>query len=99
MKLYTLNVGNVLKVTMMMFKFSFLELLNNIDPDFENLYYLLHLNTSESNEESSSDNSESKQGCSINLCRNVCFKNENEISRERFLKILRKKQMQKVIKL
>ena len=38
MKLYTLNVGNVLKVTMMMFKFSFLELLNNIDPDFENLY-------------------------------------------------------------
>ena len=42
-------------------KFNFLEFCNNFVPDFENFYYLLNLNSSDSNKESSSKNSESKQ--------------------------------------
>ena len=44
-----------------MVKFNFLEFCNNFVPDFENFYYLLNLNSSDSNKESSSKNSESKQ--------------------------------------
>ena len=51
------------------FKFNFLEFCNNFVPDFEKLYYPLHLNTSDSIKESSSENSESKQECSKNSCR------------------------------
>ena len=47
-----------------LFKFNFLEFCNNFVPDFENLYYLLHLNTSSSIKESSSENYESKDDCS-----------------------------------
>ena len=56
-----------------MVKFNFLEFCNNFVPDFENLHYLLHLNTSDSNKESKSKNSESKQGCSKNICKNACL--------------------------
>ena len=55
------------------FKFNFLEFCNNFVPDFENLYYLLHLNSSDSIKESSSENSESKQDCSKNSCKNACL--------------------------
>ena len=55
------------------FKFNFLEFCNNFVPDFENLYYLLHLNTSDSIKGSSSENSESKQDCSKNSCKNACL--------------------------
>ena len=41
-----------------LFKFNFLELFSHFVSEFENLYYLLHLNTSNSNKESSSENSE-----------------------------------------
>ena len=55
-----------------LFEFNFLEFCNNFVPDFENLYYLLHLNTSDSVSESSSEKSESKQGCSKNSYKNAC---------------------------
>ena len=48
------------------FKFSFLEFCNNFVPDFENLYCLWHLKTSDSIKESKSEKSESKQDCSKN---------------------------------
>ena len=50
------------------FMFNFLEFCNNFVPDFENFYYLLHLNTSDSIKEGSSENSESKQDWSKNSC-------------------------------
>ena len=43
-----------------LFKFNFLEFCHNFVPDFEELYYLLHLNTSDCIKESSYENSESK---------------------------------------
>ena len=55
-----------------LFKFNFLEFCNNCAPDFENLCYLLHLNTSDSIKKNNFENSESKQGCSKNLCKNAC---------------------------
>ena len=55
------------------FKFNFLEFSNNFVPDFENLHYLLHLNTSDSIKEKSSEKSESKQDCSRNSCQNACL--------------------------
>ena len=63
------------------FKFNFLEFFNNFVPDFENLYYLLHLNTSGSIKESSSEKSESKQDCSKNLFKNACVEIGNETSK------------------
>ena len=63
------------------FKFSFLEFCNNFVPDFENLYYLLHLNTSDSIKESSSEKSESKQDCSKNSCKNACVEIGNGTSK------------------
>ena len=54
-----------------LFKFNFLEFCNNFVPDFENLYYLLHLNASDSIEESSSEKSELKKDCSKNSCKNA----------------------------
>ena len=62
-----------------LFKFNFLEFCNNFVPDFENLYYLLHLNTSESIKESSSEISELKQDCSKNSCKNACMEIVNGI--------------------
>ena len=41
-----------------LFLFNFLELCSHFVSEFENLYYLLHLNTGNSNKESSSENSE-----------------------------------------
>ena len=54
------------------FAFNFSERCNNFVPDFENLYYLLHFNTSGSIKESSFERSESKQECSKNSCKNAC---------------------------
>ena len=65
------------------FKFNFLEFCNNFVPDFGNLYYLLYLNTSDSNKESSSENSESKQVCSKNSCKNACLASGNGTSKVR----------------
>ena len=74
------------------FKFNFLEFYNNFVPDFENLYYLLYLNTSGSIKEGSSKNSESNQDCSKNSCKNACLeigngtlkvRNSQNIERER----------------
>ena len=47
---------------------------------FENLYYLLHLNTSDGIKESSSEKSESKQDCSKNSCKNTCVEIGNGTS-------------------
>ena len=47
------------------------------------LYYLLHLNTSDSNNESSSENSESKQDYSKNSCKNACLEIGNGTSKVR----------------
>ena len=66
-----------------MVKFNFLEFCNNFVPDFENLYYLLHLNTSDSKKESSSKDPESKQGCSKNICKNACLEIGNGTSKVR----------------
>ena len=55
-----------------MFKLNFLEFCNNFNPDFENFYYLFHLNTNDSIKESSFENSESKQDCLKSLCKNAC---------------------------
>ena len=80
------------------FKFNFLEFCNNFVPDFENLYYLLHLNTSDSNKESRNENSESKQDCSKNASKNACLeigngtskvRNNENIERERNEKVNR----------
>ena len=57
-----------------MVKFNFLEFCNNFVPDFENLYYLLDLNTSDN------QSSESKQGCSKNICKNACLEIGNGTS-------------------
>ena len=85
MKLCISNVCKVLKAILNFFqsRFNFLEFCNNFVPDFENLYYLLHLNTSDSIKESSSENSESKQGCSKNSCKNACVESGNGTSRNR----------------
>ena len=60
------------------FKFNFLEFCNIFVPEFENLYYLLHLNTTDSIKESISENSESKQVFSNNSCKNVTVEIGNE---------------------
>ena len=41
------------------------------------------MNTSDSIKESSSENSESKQGCSKNSCKNACVESGNETSKNR----------------
>ena len=63
------------------FKFNILEFCNNFVPDFKNLYYLLHLDTSDIVEESSSEKSESKQECSKNSCKNACVEIGNGTSK------------------
>ena len=63
------------------FTFNFLEFCNNFVPKFENLYYLLHLNTNESIKESSSENSESNQDCSKNSRKNACVEIGNGTSK------------------
>ena len=63
------------------FQFNFLEFCNNFVPDFENLYYLLHLNTSDSIKEISPEKSESKQDCSKNSCKNACSEIGNGTSK------------------
>ena len=65
------------------FKFNFLEFCNNFIPDFENFYYLLNLNTSDSIKESSSENSDSQQDCSKNSCKNACVEIGNGTSQVR----------------
>ena len=65
------------------FKFNFLKFCNNFVPDFENLYYLLHLNTSDSIKKSSSENSKSKQDCSKNSCKNAYLEIGNGTSKVR----------------
>ena len=62
---------------------NFLEFCNNFIPDFENLYYLLHLNTSDSIKESSSEKSKSKQDCSKTSCKNACLGIRNGTSKVR----------------
>ena len=64
-------------------KFNFLEFCNSFVPDFENLYYLLHLDTSDNDKESSPENSESKQDCSKNSCKNACLEIGNGTSKIR----------------
>ena len=66
-----------------MFKLNFLEFCNNFNPDFENFYYLFHLNTKDSIKESSFENSESKQDCLKSLCKNACVDIGNGTSRLR----------------
>ena len=61
------------------FKFNFLELFKNFVPDFENLYYLLHLSI----KESGSENSESKRDCSKDSCRNAWVEFRNRTSKAR----------------
>ena len=66
------------------------------------MYYLSHLNTTDSNKEDSSENSESTQGCSINLCKNSCLDTENGILKLRYSKNIegeRNANVQMVIKL
>ena len=65
------------------FKFNFLEFCNNFVLDFESLYYLLYLNTSDSIKERSSENFESKQVCSKNSCKNACLEIGNGTSKVR----------------
>ena len=65
------------------FKFNFLEFCNNFIPDFENLYYLLHLNTSDNIKESSSEKSASKKDCSKTSCKNACLGIGNGTSKVR----------------
>ena len=77
------------------FKFKFLEFCNNFIPDFENLYYLLHLNVSDSIKESSSEKAEPKQDCSKTSCKNACLGIGNGTSKVRNSE----KEMQMVIKL
>ena len=64
-----------------MFKFNFLEFCNNFFPDFENLYYLLHLNTNDSIKENSSEKSGLKQSCSKDSCKNACAGTGNGTSK------------------
>ena len=45
------------------------------------MYYLLHLNTSGSIKESSSEKSESKLDCSKDSCKNACVEIENGTSK------------------
>ena len=48
------------------------------------MYYVLHLNTSDSNKESSSENSEAKmQKCSKNSCKSACLETGNGTSKVR----------------
>ena len=54
-------------------KTLYFKCLERYESHFENLYYLLHLNSSDSIKESSSENSESKQDCSKNSCKNACL--------------------------
>ena len=82
MKLCILNVWNFeIHFEFFSFKFNFLEFCNNFVPKFENLYYLLHLNTNESIKESSSENSESNQDCSQNSRKNACVEIGNGTSK------------------
>ena len=81
------------------FKFNFLEFCNNFVPDFENLYYLLHLNTSESIKVSSSEKSELKKYCSKNSCKNACMEIVNGTSNLMNSKTIEEEIMQMVIKL
>ena len=73
--------GTFWKPLWIFFKFNFSEFCNNFVPDFENLYYLLHLNISDSNKESSSENS--KQDCSKNSFKNACLEIRNGTSKVR----------------
>ena len=79
-------------------QFNFLEFCNNFVPDFENLYYLLHLNTSDTTTESSSGKSESKEDCPKNSCKNTCSEIGNGTSMLTNSKNI-KGEMQMVIKL
>ena len=63
--------------------FECLEFCNNFIPDFENLYYLLHLNTSDNIKESSSEKSASKKDCSKTSCKNACLGIGNGTSKVR----------------
>ena len=65
------------------FDFFSLEFCNNFVPDFQNLYYLLHLNTSDSIKESSSEKAEPKQDCSKSSCKNACLGIGNGTSKVR----------------
>ena len=58
-----------------------MEFCNNFVPDFKNLYYLLHLDTSDIVKESSSEKSESKQEYSKNSCKNACVEIGNGTSK------------------
>ena len=80
------------------FSFNFLEFCNNFIPDFENLYYLLHLNTSDSIKESSSEKAEPKQDCLKTSCKNACLGIGNGTSKVRNSENI-KKEMQMVIRL
>ena len=77
------------------FKFNFLELFKNFVPDFENLYYLLHLSI----KESSSENSESKRDCSKDSCKTHEWSLEIELQKQGILRILKEKEMQMEIEL
>ena len=65
------------------FKFNFLEFCNNFIPDFENLHCLLHLDTSNSIKESSSEKAERKQDCSKSTCKNARLRIGNRTSKVR----------------
>ena len=60
-----------------------LSLEKKIVPDFENSYYLLHLNTSDINNESVFENSGSRQDCSKNSCKNAFLEIGNGTSKVR----------------
>ena len=66
-----------------LFKPNFLEFCINFVADFENLHCLSHSNTSDSNEEDSPENSESKQDCLMNSYKHACFLIGNETSKVR----------------
>ena len=66
-----------------LFKLNFLEFCINFVADFENLHCLSHSNTSDSNEEDSLENSESKQDCLMNSYKHACFLIGNETSKVR----------------
>ena len=86
MKLRISNFWNVLKATLNFFfllKLNFLEFCDSFLPDFESLYYLLQLNTSNSNKEGSSENSESKKDCSMNSSKNEWCTTRNGTSKVR----------------
>ena len=79
MKICILNGWKVLEATSIffLFKFNFLEFCDNFVPDFENLYYFLHLDTIDGTNKSSSEKSKSKPDCSKNSCKNECLETGN----------------------